>query len=138
MMSFGRALGRPVQTDETTLKKEISYYASVLIEIDLAKAIPDKIWVESKYGGFSQKVQIPKIPKFCNHCKVVGHFVAECKTKRKENSQVGDDNSVLLEKLELFGNPSLKKFRFLNKLVLISALLQRIRYFKKFYPMMRW
>ncbi|XP_026447609.1 uncharacterized protein LOC113348115 [Papaver somniferum] len=82
---MGKALGRPIKVDETTLKREARYYESSFVEIDLVKPIPSKIWVESKYGGFEQAVQIPKLPKFCNHCQVIGHYVAECRTKRRES-----------------------------------------------------
>lgn len=67
--------------DETTLKRKIGYYASVLVEIDHNKSIP------GKYGGFSQKIQIPKLPKFCTRCKVVGDYVDGCRVKRNENVQ---------------------------------------------------
>ncbi|XP_026436579.1 uncharacterized protein LOC113334566 [Papaver somniferum] len=84
ILHMGISLGRPIKVDEITLKKEAGYYTSVFVEIDLTKAIPSKIWVESKYGGFEQEVPIPKIPKFCNYCQVIGHYVAEYINKRKD------------------------------------------------------
>lgn len=87
MLDIGRALRRPVKVDDITLKRKIGYYASVLVEVDLSKAIPEKVLVKTKYGGFSQRVQMPNAPKFCNHCKVIGHYVAECRLQRKESTQ---------------------------------------------------
>ncbi|XP_026459205.1 uncharacterized protein LOC113359831 [Papaver somniferum] len=87
ILQMGKALGRSIKVDETTLKKEEGFYASVLVVMDLSKAIPSKIWVESKYGGFEQTIQIPKLPKYCNHCKILGHYVAECKAKRQEQDK---------------------------------------------------
>ncbi|XP_026419603.1 uncharacterized protein LOC113315553 [Papaver somniferum] len=84
IMQMGKAMGKPIKVDETTLKKEAGFYASVFVEIDLTKAIPSKIWFESKYGGFYQAIQIPNLPKFCNHCQTIGHYVAECRNRRKE------------------------------------------------------
>ncbi|XP_026383640.1 uncharacterized protein LOC113279150 [Papaver somniferum] len=55
---MGSALGRPIRVDETTLKKEIGYYASILVEIDLTKAIPNKVWVESKYGTSQSEIPL--------------------------------------------------------------------------------
>ncbi|XP_026384244.1 uncharacterized protein LOC113279794 [Papaver somniferum] len=46
---MGNTLGREIKVDETTLKKEIGYYSSVLVEIYLAKFIPCKIEVKTKY-----------------------------------------------------------------------------------------
>ncbi|XP_026417152.1 uncharacterized protein LOC113312630 [Papaver somniferum] len=83
---MGNMIGRAIKVDETTLKKDIGYYASVLVEIDLAKFIPSKIWVESKYTKFEQAIHIPKLPKFCNHFQVIGHYVTEYRSKRSETS----------------------------------------------------
>ncbi|XP_026396167.1 uncharacterized protein LOC113290794 [Papaver somniferum] len=93
IMQMGKALGRPIKVDETTLKKEAGFYASVFVEIDLTKAIPSKIWVEYKYGGFVQAIQIPSLPKFFNHCQLIGHYVAECRNNRKEQEQTAEVNA---------------------------------------------
>ncbi|XP_026378686.1 uncharacterized protein LOC113273136 [Papaver somniferum] len=92
LMSMGDAIGRAIKVDDTTLKREVGYYASVLVEVDLARTVPHQIVVNSKYGSFEQEVQIPKLPKFCSHCKVVGHLVTECKVLRKEDAQKVEEN----------------------------------------------
>lgn len=68
---MGNMLGRTIKVDEKTLKKEFGFYACVLVEMDSSKGIPRKLWVKTKYGEFEQAVQIPKRPKFCNHCQVI-------------------------------------------------------------------
>ncbi|OVA06927.1 Ribonuclease H domain [Macleaya cordata] len=47
-----------------------------------------------KNGGFWQKVEILRPPKFCNHCKIVGHIVSECRAIREvlQNNVVEDQN----------------------------------------------
>ncbi|XP_026458824.1 uncharacterized protein LOC113359399 [Papaver somniferum] len=92
-MDIDKALGRHVKVDDVILKRQIGYYASVLVEVDLSKSIPEKVWVKTKYGGFSQRIQMPKVPKFCNHCKVIGHYVAECRVKKKETTQKQGSNN---------------------------------------------
>ncbi|XP_026435840.1 uncharacterized protein LOC113333631 [Papaver somniferum] len=87
LMAMGNAIGRPIRIDEITLQKEIGYYASILVEVDLTNVVPNKVWVESKYGKFEQEVRASKIPKFCIHCKTIGHNVAECRTYRKGKTQ---------------------------------------------------
>ncbi|KAF5194594.1 zinc ion binding / nucleic acid binding protein [Thalictrum thalictroides] len=86
LLAMGKALGRPLHVDETTAKREMGYYASVYVDIDLSQHIPDKIWVESKKHGvaFWQKVQLGKLPDFCNHCKGVGHLVGNCRFLKKD------------------------------------------------------
>ncbi|XP_026433819.1 uncharacterized protein LOC113331313 [Papaver somniferum] len=81
------ALGDPVKVDDATLNFENEYYARVLVNIYLAKKIPSKLWIKTKFGGFMQQVIPTKPPKFCNHCKIVGHLQIECKAKKE-----GDDN----------------------------------------------
>ncbi|XP_026383637.1 uncharacterized protein LOC113279146 [Papaver somniferum] len=81
ILQMGSKLGRAIKVDEITLKREIGYYASVLGEIDLTKYIPSKVIVESKYGKFEHVIQLSKMPKFCHHCKIVGHLTAECRAK---------------------------------------------------------
>ncbi|XP_026378691.1 uncharacterized protein LOC113273140 [Papaver somniferum] len=82
LMNIGKALGRPIKFDETTFKKEAGYYANILVEMDLAKEIPSKINVTSKYGTFDQLINIPNMPKFCYNSKIVGHHTTECRSKK--------------------------------------------------------
>ncbi|XP_026459467.1 uncharacterized protein LOC113360141 [Papaver somniferum] len=89
-MAMGSRFGRPIRVDETTLKKEVGLYANILVEIDLTKVIPNEIWVETNYGKFEQAIRFNRIPKSCHHCNTIGHYVAECRIKRKE--QVRKEN----------------------------------------------
>ncbi|XP_026378663.1 uncharacterized protein LOC113273110 [Papaver somniferum] len=91
---MGDAIGRAIKVDDTTLKREVGYYANVLVEVDLARSVPHQVVVNSKYGSFEQEVQIPKLPKFCSHCKVVGHLVTECRVMRKESAQKVEENDT--------------------------------------------
>ncbi|KAF9623905.1 hypothetical protein IFM89_006251 [Coptis chinensis] len=103
LLALGRALRRPIHVDETTAKREMGYYASVYVDLDLSKPVPDKIWVESKkHGvGFWQPVKLGKTPEFCNHCKGVGHSVARCKFLK---SALEKDNALHKEKSTVVQN----------------------------------
>ncbi|XP_026384059.1 uncharacterized protein LOC113279594 [Papaver somniferum] len=94
LMSLGDAIGRAIKVDETSLKREVGYYASVLVEVDLANKVPNHVLVKTKYGSFEQEVQIPKIPSFCSHCKVVGHLITECRVHQKEQKQLDNVDEV--------------------------------------------
>ncbi|KAF9620226.1 hypothetical protein IFM89_010961 [Coptis chinensis] len=63
------ALGRPLHVDETTTKRTLGFYASVRVDVDLSKKIPDKIWVEPKKFGVAlrQEGAAGKIPRLYNH-----------------------------------------------------------------------
>ncbi|XP_026435833.1 uncharacterized protein LOC113333623 [Papaver somniferum] len=97
MLQLGSKIGRAVKVDETTLKQEIGYYASVLVEVDLEKFIPSKVIIESKYGKIEQPIQIAKRPKFCYHCKIIGHLVAECRVKRSDSHTKETSQEVPVE-----------------------------------------
>ncbi|XP_026416927.1 uncharacterized protein LOC113312392 [Papaver somniferum] len=85
LMSMGKAIGRPIHVDNTTLKKEIGYYACILVEVDMKDIIPNK--VETKYCKFEQEIRVSALPKFCSKCQIVGHLVTECRVARREQSQ---------------------------------------------------
>ncbi|XP_026398802.1 uncharacterized protein LOC113294632 [Papaver somniferum] len=92
IMDLGERFGRAIKVDETTLKREVWYYASVLVEVDLLRYIPNQIVVKTKYWSFTQEVQIPQVPKFCSHCKVVGHLASECRTNN-DNFKFGREQT---------------------------------------------
>lgn len=48
IMALEETVGRPIKDDEITLKREVGYYASVLVEVDLAKNIPNHVSVKTK------------------------------------------------------------------------------------------
>ncbi|KAF6158154.1 hypothetical protein GIB67_014948 [Kingdonia uniflora] len=79
LLSISRIVGHPIQVDENTMNARTGFYASVLTEIDMAKPISSKIFVEGDDEGFMQEMVIGHLPKFCNNCKVIGHVVYECR-----------------------------------------------------------
>ncbi|KAF9613338.1 hypothetical protein IFM89_007067 [Coptis chinensis] len=79
-MSMGKTVCYPIGVDKHTLERDFGYYASVLVDVDLSKPIRNPIWVEEEEGiSFVQDIEVVKMPKFCGHCKSVGHLVVECK-----------------------------------------------------------
>ncbi|KAL5727498.1 hypothetical protein ACHQM5_000687 [Ranunculus cassubicifolius] len=91
-MAIGRALRYPIKVDEATVKKWYGFYALVMVDIDLTKPIPEQILVEHEDGEFWQDVVVTKLPKFCNHCKMVGHWVADCTHVQAVLDQRMDEN----------------------------------------------
>ncbi|MCL7035597.1 hypothetical protein MKW94_025798 [Papaver nudicaule] len=79
LLTLGKCIGRPIKVHDDTLNFKHGYYASVLVEVDFANPVPERILIRSKFGEFYQKVEIPKVPKFCTRCKIVGHLDSECR-----------------------------------------------------------
>ncbi|KAF5183735.1 hypothetical protein FRX31_026675 [Thalictrum thalictroides] len=94
----------------------MGYYASVQVDVDLAKTILDKILVEieGKNMEFWQEVEVGRIPKFCNNCKIVGHLT-ECRhlaiAKGKEVSKEGTDNKKNEEPAKELSKSQRKQWR---------------------------
>ncbi|XP_026411040.1 uncharacterized protein LOC113306302 [Papaver somniferum] len=82
-----KEIGTPIKLDEATTKCEVGYYANVLVEIDFANTVPNKIWIGTKYGGFFQSISIPACSKFCSTCKIVGPLITECRVEKNNIQQ---------------------------------------------------
>ncbi|GFZ21252.1 hypothetical protein Acr_29g0004140 [Actinidia rufa] len=66
--------------DKFTANSERESYARTLIEIDEAKEVENSIGVALPFGEvYQQAIYYENIPKFCSHCKVMGHSVNACK-----------------------------------------------------------
>lgn len=52
---------------------EYGYFASVLIDIDFSKHIPERILLKANGREFWQYMEIHKHPKFCSKCSIIGH-----------------------------------------------------------------
>ncbi|PKU71121.1 hypothetical protein MA16_Dca020781 [Dendrobium catenatum] len=52
--------------------------ARVLVELDISKTYPTKIWLGYELNGYFQKVEFEKLLIFCSHCKMHGHSLSEC------------------------------------------------------------
>lgn len=83
-MTLGKGLGNPIGVDQRTISREYGYFTNVLIDIDLAKPVPDRITVKEEGGKeFMQLVEIPKFPDYYHHCKGIGHAITQCRGLRK-------------------------------------------------------
>ncbi|KAF6143324.1 hypothetical protein GIB67_039107 [Kingdonia uniflora] len=95
LMSMARAVGNSVQVDSSTLCRNTGFYASVLVDVDFSKPVPNKIMVEREGFEFCQEIQLGNVPKICSHCKVVGHLVSECRDVEKAIEEVDRETSLV-------------------------------------------
>ncbi|KAI3843632.1 hypothetical protein MKW92_016593, partial [Papaver armeniacum] len=91
LLSICKAVGNPIVVDQRTLNLEFGSFASVLVDVDFAKHIPSRILLTDGGRTFWQTVDIPKHPKFCLHCNIIGHTDKECRQKPKDD-ETGKEN----------------------------------------------
>lgn len=77
-------IGTPIIMDKATLSKSRPTTAKLRVEIDLAKPLVSKVFVEirnpqGKMEVFEQKIDYETIPAYCSHCKRQGHTNEKCR-----------------------------------------------------------
>ncbi|XP_026445234.1 uncharacterized protein LOC113345773 [Papaver somniferum] len=89
LLAMEKVIGAPIMVDEKTPNLEYGHFASVLVDIDFGKHVPDRIHIITGGRSFWQYLDIPNYPKFCLHCNIIGHTEEECKKKPtdKNNSK---------------------------------------------------
>lgn len=85
LSKLANVLGKPLQCDKFTATKERISYARVLVEVDLLADLRSSINVSLPNGNsLIQKVIYETLPKFCKHCKVLGHSTGTCSKGKEE------------------------------------------------------
>ncbi|KAF6150601.1 hypothetical protein GIB67_022213 [Kingdonia uniflora] len=79
-----------LQVNHSSTTMEFGYFAKVLVDVDLADPIPNKILVEVESGDFWQNVELGVTPKFCSHCKIIGHTFVECRDIKEQVQRAED------------------------------------------------
>ncbi|XP_026417209.1 uncharacterized protein LOC113312687 [Papaver somniferum] len=108
-----KEIGTPIKIDDATANYESGYYANVWLRwISLNQFL-------TKYGGFFQNISIPIIPKYCHHCKIIGHSTTDCRigqpkintegsAPQKTKSSVGSPHTPfdICDRSEIENSPS--------------------------------
>ncbi|KAF6156824.1 hypothetical protein GIB67_017358 [Kingdonia uniflora] len=79
VMSLGKTLGTPIHLGKSTINHDYGNHASVLVDIDLSKPIPNHVFIGIEGKLINQEILLYQVPKFYNYCKNAGHSIAECK-----------------------------------------------------------
>lgn len=89
MYSIGRGLDTPLKIDKKTIEKEIGLFARILIDVDLAHQIPERLLIQRKELEFFVFVEVENCPSFCSSCGAVGHANEDYRLNKKyENLKV--------------------------------------------------
>ncbi|KAH0730979.1 hypothetical protein KY289_002167 [Solanum tuberosum] len=85
------SVGTPLEMDQATKSRTRPSMAKVRVEIDLLKPQPESVYVgliheNSPQTGFMQKLEYEGIPKYCKHCKKLGHVMANCRVLERKKA----------------------------------------------------
>ncbi|KAL0904233.1 hypothetical protein M5K25_026317 [Dendrobium thyrsiflorum] len=75
---LGSLFGKPLKIDNATSVGSRPSVARVLVELDVTKRFPDRIWLGSEKYGYIQHVDMEVFLSFCEHCKALGHSRVDC------------------------------------------------------------
>ncbi|XP_059318773.1 eukaryotic translation initiation factor 5B-like [Lycium ferocissimum] len=88
------AVGTPIEIDMATKTMNRPSMAKIRVEIDLMKPLIHNVWIGTEddnepLKGYVQKIEYENIPKYCKHCKKLGHNLMECRVleRKKENEK---------------------------------------------------
>lgn len=100
-------VGIPLAIDTATRGRTRPSMAKVRVEIDLLKPQLEQVWVgleddNTGLKGFAQKNEYEAVPKYCKHCRLLGHSIVQCrfleKKKQAETNKVTEEEHVVVEK----------------------------------------
>ena len=95
LSKLASVLGKPIQCDKLTSTNERLSCARVLVEMDLLADLRSSINVILPNGNpLIQRVIYETLPKFCKHCKVLGHSTGACSKGKEEARTVGKAGSA--------------------------------------------
>ncbi|XP_057791024.1 uncharacterized protein LOC131007942 [Salvia miltiorrhiza] len=88
LTGIGHWLGQPLKIDGNSLNDEVAHFARILVEIDLAKTLPENFIIDG--GDYSFKIEFcyEYLPLFCTRCKITGHSADKCRKGRKEKQPI--------------------------------------------------
>ncbi|OIT39211.1 hypothetical protein A4A49_28977 [Nicotiana attenuata] len=66
--------------------------AKIIVEVDLLKPLPQSVFVGQEYEdsplkGYTQKLEYEGVPKYCKHCRKIGHYMINCSVLEKKKTE---------------------------------------------------
>ncbi|KAL0916948.1 hypothetical protein M5K25_014503 [Dendrobium thyrsiflorum] len=75
---FGNSIWLSVKVDNATSIGSRPSIAHVLVELDITKNYPNRVWIGPEKFGYIQPIEMEVFPNFCVHCKCIGHLRSVC------------------------------------------------------------
>ncbi|GFZ15878.1 hypothetical protein Acr_25g0002870 [Actinidia rufa] len=78
----------------------VGYFGGRFSEVDMAKELIHFVTLQMPEGGeHEQRIYYENLPKYCPHCRVVGHTKENCKNKTGSTNKATGKNSATTEKV---------------------------------------
>lgn len=101
---FCSLIGEPICSDALSLKKSAASYVRALVHIDAAKPLRKVIPMEFENGDrLEQVVEYENPPKYCSHCKTLGHNTITCSKMNNDQPANGGKDSTVMKGKEVPG-----------------------------------
>ena len=92
-------IGKPIHMDKLTVHKERITFARCLVEVDMAQDLVQTVLITLPNGeDYEQTVFYENPPRYCPHCKVVGHTKESCKAKKTGEAGCARPSMAVAEK----------------------------------------
>lgn len=91
LFNIGSGIGLPLKIDPHTISLYQGIYARILIEVDMARPLPDRILITKRNQNnqndfeFFVNLMYESLPKYYQQCGVIGHELKDCR-RREENA----------------------------------------------------
>lgn len=86
------SVGTPLALDAATMGRTRPSMAKIRVKVDLLKPLPQSIFVGQEYEdsplkGYTQKLEYEGVPKYCKHCRKIGHYMINCRALEKKKAE---------------------------------------------------
>ncbi|PKU78298.1 hypothetical protein MA16_Dca008923 [Dendrobium catenatum] len=108
--ALGSLFGHPLKIDFATSLGSRPSLARVLVELDIMKNYPEKVWLDSKNLGYVQQVQMEVFPLFCDLCKSIGHKQGDCRSSSTATKLVSSSKHDIPATHEAVGEGVLNEY----------------------------
>lgn len=91
LFNIGSGIGLPIKIDPHTISLYQGIYARILIEVDMARPLPDRILITKRNQNsqndfeFFVNLTYESLPKFCQQCGSIGHDLNACRRREEAN-----------------------------------------------------
>nr|XP_016507084.1 PREDICTED: uncharacterized protein LOC107824791 [Nicotiana tabacum] len=126
------SVGTPLVLDAASYGRTRPSMSKIRVEVNLLKPLPESVFISQEYDdsppdGYTQKLEYEGIPKYCKHCRKLGHNVIECRALEKKIATNAEEVQDKSKEHQTKNKATGKKEDHNNKIEKMRLILRRIR-----------